>query len=503
VSAGKVETAPAASLGRFARSVTAKVVLLVVVFVAVPAALYGQFRAAEAEKRELVLAAIRDEGLIIARALAPVLERADSVPYVQLGEEIARYAGGATNLKLLFHPDDGEGETGFFYVASAPPVAANDLAVERAELAEAGILGELSATCAGDLPMAMQVEFPGGRRELLTSITPVKTERGCWALVVAKPLAALGGVGFGRPYWQAPEVQAAAIVYVVLALVVFGLFGSLWGSLHRFGRLAHSIGTDTNSEASFAARNAIPELDPVARDFDRMVATLRASAENLRRTAEETAHAFKTPIAVIRQSVEPLHERAAKGDDEIGQRCETIAAAAKRLEGLVQAMRRIDWATADLLDAPRQRIDLAAACGQALEDYAEGPGGDAIEADLEDGVLVTAAASAIETAVANLVENALGFTPEGGTVKVAVRAIDGEGVLTVEDDGPGVAADRLERIFERYYSSRQPDEAANEGEHFGIGLWIVRRNIEAMGGTVRAENRPEGGPRVRTVLPLA
>ena len=58
--------------------------------------------------------------------------------------------------------------------------------------------------------------------------------------MVSKPLDALAGVGFGRPYWQSPEIQLAAAVYLVLALVVLGLFLSLWGSLRRFGRLARS-----------------------------------------------------------------------------------------------------------------------------------------------------------------------------------------------------------------------------------------------------------------------
>ncbi|MBL27166.1 MAG: histidine kinase [Rhodospirillaceae bacterium] len=492
------------------RSLTSKLIVLVLVFILVPVILYAQFSAAEREKRSLLLGVIRDEGLLIASALDGVLQRADSVPYVQLGEELARFSDGTVSLKLLFRPNDpSDNAAGFFYVSSAPPVATEDLAAERRRLAEAGILERLTSTCSGEFPSATRVELTGGRSELLTSITPVKTDRGCWVLVVSKPLEALAGVGFGQPYWQSPEIQLAAAVYMVLALVVLGLFLSLWGSLRRFGRLARSIGVEGNQEKAqrFADRNTIPELSEVARDFDRMVETLRASAENLRRTAEETAHAFKTPIAIIRQALEPISR--AGGDPGVRRNTEVIAAAAKKLDGLVQAMRRIDWATADLLDAPRRRVDLGEVCGQALEDYVDGAGGAQVYADLAPNIGVVASDAAIETVVANLVENAISFTPDGGTVKVSVHAEGHDGVLMVEDDGPGVSADRIERIFERYYSARpgagesSESSATDDGGHFGIGLWIVRRNVEMLGGRIEAANRPEGGLRMKVLLPRA
>ncbi|MEX2408991.1 MAG: ATP-binding protein, partial [Rhodovibrionaceae bacterium] len=76
------------------------------------------------------------------------------------------------------------------------------------------------------------------------------------------------------------------------------------------------------------------------------------------------------------------------------------------------------------------------------------------------------------------------------------------------DRGPGVPAQHLERIFERYVSLRAEAEAEyqgrdEDGQHRGIGLWIVRRNLEAVGGGVRAENAPGGGLRVIVRLPLS
>ena len=76
--------------------------------------------------------------------------------------------------------------------------------------------------------------------------------------------------------------------------------------------------------------------------------------------------------------------------------------------------------------------------------------------------------------------------------------------LTVSDQGPGVPAEQLERIFDRYYSERRADTSGEASpSYFGIGLWIARRNVEAMGGTIRAENSTPHGMAVHVRLPLS
>ena len=81
-----------------------------------------------------------------------------------------------------------------------------------------------------------------------------------------------------------------------------------------------------------------------------------------------------------------------------------------------------------------------------------------------------------------------------------------EAMLSVQDDGPGVAPDRLDRIFDRYYTYRPADVACSaevSGAHFGIGLWLARQNTIALGGKIGASNRDPHGLRVTVVLPLA
>lgn len=123
----------------------------------------------------------------------------------------------------------------------------------------------------------------------------------------------------------------------------------------------------------------------------------------------------------------------------------------------------------------------------------------------------------METVIENVMDNAIEVAPRGTALTVALKRMSGVAVLAVCDRGPGVAPEDVDRIFERYISLRGPrngETASNGadqngeaggriGPHLGIGLWIVRRNLQAIGGNIRAENRPGGGLAVVMGLPVA
>jgi two-component system sensor histidine kinase ChvG len=107
----------------------------------------------------------------------------------------------------------------------------------------------------------------------------------------------------------------------------------------------------------------------------------------------------------------------------------------------------------------------------------------------------------------NLIDNAISFTPDGGTIAIAARKHHAFVRITVEDNGPGIPPDNLESIFERFYTER-PGE--NFGKNSGLGLSITRQITQNAGGRVWAENRPSntpgqasGGARFVVELPVA
>lgn len=518
------------------RSMASRLLLLTLVFIAVPVLLYDQFQRADEASQQLLLKSAQRQGELIARALEPELLGVDRTALPSLSIALARYGDDRTRLKLLVRPrvtatgaattpsGAKAGPEPFFYVAAAPSLSTADIDAERRLLLEQGVLDRLGSSCAGNATLAMRVPHLEGGEEVLSSITPIKTSFGCWALVTSHATEAYISSSIGRPYWSTPAVQAAAAIYLAMAALVLAVLAGIWRNLNRFGDLARRIvgGDDTpergDRDASFAARNTVPELAGVAEDFDRLVATLRDSAQSLRRAAEDNAHAFKTPIAVIRQSVEPLR-RAMPAENTRSQRAlAMIEKSLDKLDGLVSFARRMDEAAADLLAPSRRRVDLSS----LVERMAGGYTGLLAERRLhmrsriDAGLVVRASEETLETIVENLVENAVSFSPPEGTVSVRLTRSGPQGAmmaeLVVDDEGPGVDPANLDRIFERYFSHREPGRGMPEDEaaahqagaaHFGIGLWIVRRNIEAFGGRVRAENRPTGGLRMTVALPLA
>src|SRR6266850_1633090 len=118
--AGPVESS-AHRIAGWAWSLTAKTVVLAVIFVLVPVFLYMEFRSADQDGQELLLRSVRDEGRVISQSLLPLLEAADSAALPELGRHLARFAGEVTTIKVLLAPNGaGAGTDGFYYVASWP-----------------------------------------------------------------------------------------------------------------------------------------------------------------------------------------------------------------------------------------------------------------------------------------------------------------------------------------------------------------------------------------------
>lgn len=499
------------------RSVGAKLLVLLAIFVAVPVALYGPFRVADQERNTLLLQSVQQQGWLVGRSLRPFLERFQGTDASVLQETVADIGRQGVRVRLLLRPTEQADANAFFLVASSDGQDTEAMEAELERLLATDVLATLEETCEGQQPLATRYTAPEGGEEVLTSITPVDGRRGCWAVVTAHATADLFSTTLGRPYWQLPEVRLAGAIYLLMAVVVILIFLGFWISLRRFAGLAERIrarSVRSTDGASFAKLNRMPELAGVAEEFDRMVATLEQSAREIRHAAEENAHALKAPLAVISQAVEPLR-RAVPQENERGQRAlHLVEQSVIRLDALVAAARRMEETVAELMSPPRDRIDLSGLLGRLIAPYAVGAPGDAtvrVNSELDPGVEILAGNDLVETVVENLLDNAVSFSPPGGEVRIVLRRESSWAVLLVEDRGPGVGLEDLDLIFERNYSKRP--RSASDGEtgqgvgvklpNFGIGLWVVRRNVEAIGGSVRAENREGGGLRLRVEIPRA
>ncbi len=465
---------------------------LIGIFAALPVVLYGQFESADRQMRDLVTRALQDRSALIADALAPTLKNIDpSKGQVALNADLAKYSSDGTILKLMFQPAGEHDAAGvarrFYFVASAPQIRADEVSAELDELSHRGILQRLSDACMWDTTNEIRYKQANGTFELWTSIIPIRTTAGGWVLTSTHATSEFLNTSIGRPYWETREIRVAAVIYLVLAALALLVAVSIRLSLRRFREVAAEISQGRIGDYAFSHRNVVPELSSVARDFDKLVHDLRGVSQQIRQSAEDKAHSFKTPLAAMRA-------------------LEIVDSSLARLLELVIAAQRHDISTAELIEAPRVRADYTQLIGDAALHFREILASKDIRLirRLDERAIVRAGRGMLEVVLQNVLENAISFSPPGGSI-VMTLTTNGETVdLQIDDEGPGVDPAKIDYMFERYFSSRPrnvDDVDVLPSAHAGLGLWIVRRNVEALGGRVGAANRIGGGLSVTITLP--
>ncbi len=237
------------------------------------------------------------------------------------------------------------------------------------------------------------------------------------------------------------------------------------------------------------------ELGVLASSFNDMAGQLAVAREAERTFLMSVGHELKTPLTAVRGYAEALRDGAAS-PEEAG---EVIGREAERLERLVGDL--LDLARLDRrrFSVARDAVDLAEVAREVERRYAPRAAEFRVELSVEtaEPAHATGDRDRLVQVASNLVENAIRSTPAGG--RVVVRAADG--LLVVEDTGPGLLPEDLPHAFDRFFLYRK--YGADRPVGSGLGLAIVRELVEAMGGTVSAASESGAGSRFEVVLPSA
>lgn len=220
---------------------------------------------------------------------------------------------------------------------------------------------------------------------------------------------------------------------------------------------------------------------------------LEAAKDLFLRTA---GHELRTPLTVLRGSCETLLHRWDRLDDAARRELvSTVLARTRGMGVLVEQLLRGSAAERGEPE-PATTFDLAATCRLAVAGVAASSPGRTWAVTADGPVPACGQEAVVEAVLDQLLENAGKHSPPGAPVQVMVAAERDRAVLRVADRGPGISAHDRERVFERFV---RVGPAAVPG--VGLGLWIVRRYVDAQGGTVRALPRPGGGTVVEVTLP--
>jgi signal transduction histidine kinase len=292
------------------------------------------------------------------------------------------------------------------------------------------------------------------------------------------------------------------IVAAALAVALAALAG--WLIARRIARpvVALTEASDRMAAGDLGARAPVAGGDEVGRlgeSFNGMAARVETTVTSLRRFVADAAHEIGTPLTALQADLE-LAERKAQSDDE-RRLVDRALVQTARLAGLSNNLLQLSRLEAGEPATEAQSSDLAAAARELADGVASRAeqAGVELELDVDAGPLpVPLGQARLQTVLANLLDNAVKFTPEGGTVRLAATREGGEAVATVTDTGVGIPADEQRAIFERFHRAR--NVSAYPGN--GLGLAIVKAAVEQAGGTVSFASS-EAGTTFRVALPTA
>jgi two-component system sensor histidine kinase ChvG len=288
----------------------------------------------------------------------------------------------------------------------------------------------------------------------------------------------------------------AAVVVIVLSTL---LASTIATPLRRLSAAAIRVRRGVNERA------AIPDFGDRADEVGNLATALRgmtnalyARMDAIESFAADVSHELKNPLTSLRSAVETLP--LARNEASRERLLEIIQHDVRRLDRLITDISDASRLDAELARQIAAKVDLAALL-RSVVDGARNHSRDervvaitmeaqALPASAKGGYTVTGHDLRLSQVFTNLIENARSFVPaDNGRIKVSLRRRGQRVIATVEDNGPGIQAEFIDRIFERFYTDRPAGEAF--GQNSGLGLSISRQIVEAHGGTIRAENLPD------------
>lgn len=299
-----------------------------------------------------------------------------------------------------------------------------------------------------------------------------------WTIVIAYPLALIGAT----------------------AGVIF-LAGRALSPIDRMTQVARRI-TAEDLGQRIGGPQSNDEVGRLARTFDEMIARLDDAFQRQRQFTADASHELRTPLTAIKGQTEVAlqRERDTAGYQEV---LRTVNAEVDRMIRLVASLLALARADSGEIPLSRENVALNELVGDAAEQI--GPIAAekqvTVEVDAPQPVRLSADQDLILQLLLNLLDNAVKYSPPGGTVRASVSTRDGQAEVRIADEGPGIAQEHQDRIFDRFYRADSARTRADGGA--GLGLSISRWIVERHGGTIAVESTPGHGAAFIVRLPLS
>lgn len=296
------------------------------------------------------------------------------------------------------------------------------------------------------------------------------------------------------------SASALGLLFVASLGVGWAVAGRVLAPIGRITSVARDIqATDLTRRISL--RGPPDELKELADTFDAMLARLDDAFEGQQRFIQETSHELRNPLAVIRTNLEVALADPDADAEELRRTAEVVGRSAARMSHLVDDL--LVYARRGSPAHETGPVDLSLVIGEVADEFrAPARQRDLTVASAADpGLVVIGDRVALRRVLANLLTNAVRLAPAGSTISVTGGRVDGWVHLTVADEGPGIAEEERELVFQRFW--RGDRTSAREDGRSGLGLAIVEQIARDHRGTVALEPTEAGGSAFTVWLPAS
>ena len=296
-------------------------------------------------------------------------------------------------------------------------------------------------------------------------------------------------------------------VAVIPGALILGSFlgwvmaGRALTPVRDIARAAQRI-SGSNLSLRIPTRETGDELDYLILTFNRMIERLESSFQQMKQFSADVSHELRTPITGIRGQLE-VALFTAQTTEQYREAMFNALQDIDRLSQIVRALLLLSQAESGQLLLQKSRLNLSEVASDLVEEFqipAEAAGIH-LSAQLPAECFIDGDRVQIERMITNLLSNAIKFTPEGGSVRLAVSPASEHAEIVVEDTGRGIAPEHLPHIFDRFYRVPGSGSAPGPEQGLGLGLSFVEWIVKAHNGTIGVDSTPGKGTRFTIKLP--
>jgi heavy metal sensor kinase len=296
-----------------------------------------------------------------------------------------------------------------------------------------------------------------------------------------------------------------AIGYPLALLIAAGggvfLAGRALSPIDKLTRVARKISADDLSQR-LDMNLPDDEVGRLAQTFDEMIGRLDAAFRRQRQFTADASHELRTPLTAIKGQTEVALQRE-RDADSYRQVLHAVNSEVDRMIRLIGSLLTLARADAREIQVHREQVDLGTVVTDAIGQISPAAADKSISVTVhpDSNIRLIADQDLLLQLMLNLLDNSVKYTPSGGAIDVTWRAAGNQAEVEVSDTGPGISAEHLPHIFDRFYRVDQARTRTAGGA--GLGLSICRWIAEAHGGSISAESTPGRGSTFTVKLPRA